>query len=89
MLSELEIQLETERATLFRGGKDAVILIVSKLIAAQNQIKEELPFVNDGEQSAHMKAAYRAIGDITRIMENWINAGMPDKREIKSYIESP
>lgn len=89
MLSELEMQLESERETLFKGGKPAVMLIASKFIAAQNQIKEELPFVSDGEKSQQMKGAYRAISDITRIMENWINAGMPDTRNIKQYIETP
>lgn len=81
MLHELEIQLEKEREILFKGGIDAVKLIMSKLSWTRDDLKEKLPYVSDGEESAQMKVAYRVLLDIERIIENWVNAGIPEDKK--------
>lgn len=81
MLHELEIQLEKEREILFKGGIDAVKLIISKLSWTRDDLKEKLPYIADGAESAQMKVAYRVLLDIERIIENWINAGIPEDKK--------
>lgn len=81
MLHELEVHLEKEREILFKGGMDAVKLIISKLSWTRDDLKEKLPYVADGEESAQMKVAYRVLLDIERIIENWVNAGIPETQK--------
>jgi len=87
MLKELEMQLEREREILFKGGFDAVKLIISKLSRTRDDLKEKLPYIKDGEESSQMKIAYKILLDIERIIENWTNAGIPENKKSSFKID--